>query len=473
MAHDAMRSAVPMTIQTTPTSMRTLALSRTELGDWLRLVGTPGVRRAQVRRLLAAFGPPPAVFAAPPAALAKVVGNATAAVLLAAPGRDHAEYVARTDAWRDHPARHVLTLADPAYPPALLQTPDPPPLLYVEGHLHWLRTPAIAVVGSRHASAQGLAHAHAFAQALAQAGMTVISGLALGIDGAAHQGALTVNGATVAVLGTGIDRLYPARHRALARELAAHGALLTEWPLGTPPRPGHFPQRNRLIAGLARGVLVVEAAARSGSLITAHLATEMGRDVFAIPGSIHSALTKGCHSLIREGAKLVESVDDVLDEFDDLRPPLCNIGRAQAVAPGLDEHPAVDPAPADLRPARRGAGPVQPEPERPRAFAADLDADAQSVLRALGHDAAAVDLLGARSGLDPARIQSALLQLELAGLISVLPCGRIAPRVAAAPQRVPTGRRRRHDAAAPTESPVNLSLDLSPANDNAAPGIEP
>ncbi len=438
--------------------MHAAALDRAELGDWLRLVDTPGVRRAQVRRLLAAFGLPQAVFAASPAALATVVGPVAAGALLAATGRGHAESLARADDWRNHPNCQLLTLADPAYPPALLQTPDPPPLLYVEGCLHWLHAPAIAVVGSRHASAQGLAHARAFAQALAHAGLTVISGLALGIDGAAHQGALAANGATVAVLGTGVDRVYPERHRGLARELAERGALLSEWPLGAAPLPSHFPQRNRLIAGLARGVLVVEATARSGSLITARLATEMGRDVFAIPGSIHSALSKGCHSLIKEGAKLIESVDDVLEEFGSLPAPACD---------------ARDPA-------------------RPLAA---LDTDAQAVLHALGHDAAAVDLLSARCELDPARVQTALLQLELAQRVSVLPCGRIAPLITppitlsgthrsdpAIRQQAPARRETRQRdarvscAASPAVSPdisPNLSLDLSPPSDTTASEIEP
>jgi len=379
--------------------MHSTKLDRTELGHWLRLVGTPGVSRTQVRRLLAAFGIPQVIFSATPATLGAVIGKAAARALLLAPPPDLPERIARTEDWYQQPGSHLLTLTDPAYPPALRTTPDPPPLLYVQGQLRWLHEPALAIVGSRHASPQGVALARVFARAFAQAGLSVISGLALGIDGAAHQGALDANGATVAVLGTGVDRVYPAQHTALARALAQRGALLSEWPLGSAPLASHFPQRNRLIAGLARGVLVVEAAARSGSLITAHLANEMGRDVFAIPGSIHTALTKGCHRLIKEGAKLVESVEDVLDELSGL-----NLSGPRA-------------EPTRVAPPTEGS---TPDPSA-------LDADARAVWEALGHDAAAADLLGVRSGLAPARLQSALLQLELAGLVHTLPCGRVAP----------------------------------------------
>jgi len=379
--------------------MRTLTLSEIEVAAWLRLTTTPGISRALARSLLAALGVPQNIFAASHSVLSAIAGRAAASAVQQAPPPELAARVAATVAWLAQADCHLVTLADPAYPPMLLNSADPPILLYVRGRLRLLHTPALAMVGSRHASAQGLANAHNFAAALAHAGLTIVSGMALGIDGAAHQGALAAGGTTVAVVGTGVNRVYPSRHGALAQQLAQRGALISEWPLDAPPLPGHFPQRNRLIAGLARAVLVVEAAAQSGSLITARLANEMGRDVYAIPGSIHATLTKGCHHLIKEGAKLVESVEDVLQELGWTAEPSC--------------------------------APTEPNPGGLQAAAAPdslpLDADAKRVLGALGHDAAAPDLLAERTGLSAGRLQAALLALELAGRIALLPCGRIAP----------------------------------------------
>ena len=287
-------------------------------------------------------------------------------------------------AWLEDPANRILTPADRNYPQRLLQIPDPPPLLYVKGRSELLSRPALAIVGSRNATAQGIANAEAFARTLSDAGLTIVSGLALGADAAAHRGGLAGASSSVAVLGTGADLVYPARNRTLAHELAARGALVSEFPLGTRPLSGNFPRRNRLISGLALGCLVVEAAADSGSLITARLAAEQGREVFAIPGSIHSPLAKGCHLLIKQGAKLAESARDILEELQMPAP------EAAAAAP-----------------------------------AAPLEARAARLLEALGADACDRDTLAARSRLQPAELAALLTQLELDGHVATLPGGLI------------------------------------------------
>jgi DNA processing protein len=350
-----------------------------ELAAWLKLSLAPGLGAEELRRLLLAFRDPHKILAASRAELERHVPHAARAL-----EADTSAALQRTARWLDDPAHHVITLADERYPRQLLELPDSPPLLYVEGRVELLARPAIAIVGSRQATAQGVANAEAFARALAAAGLTIVSGLALGIDAAAHRGGLAAPASSLAVLGTGIDVVYPARNRALAQELAARGALVTELPLGTRPLAAHFPRRNRLISGLALGCLVVEAAAGSGSLITARLALEQGREVFAIPGSIHSPLSKGCHALIKQGAKLVESAQDVLEELR---------------LPGL--------APPALR-----------HPERARA------ADAQRLLEALGHDPCDLETLAARSGLAAARLAALLTELELEGAVEALPGGR-------------------------------------------------
>ncbi|MFN3956962.1 MAG: DNA-processing protein DprA [Tepidimonas ignava] len=354
--------------------------------DWLRLMATDGVGPATARRLLAAFGPPGAVLAQSAAALAKVVGEALAQRVRAEPD-GWAVLRARTAAWLDQPDHHLLALGDDAYPPALLNTPDPPPLLHVVGDWRALHSPrALAIVGSRHPTAQGSANARAFARALAERGVCVVSGLAAGIDGAAHEGALDGGGPTVAVVGTGLDRVYPARHRALAQRIATQGCLVSEYALGTPPLAPHFPRRNRIIAGLTQGTLVVEAALDSGSLITAEQAMHMGREVFAIPGSIHAPQSRGCHALIRQGAKLVETVQHIEEELQ-----------------GVWGAPVAPPsAPAD------------------EASAHD---DADPVLRALGYDPTPLDVLQARCGWDTAALQAHLLTLELDGHVARLPGG--------------------------------------------------
>ena len=283
------------------------------LALWLALGHIPGLGNAGICQLLAKFGSPKAIFSANMSQLREVVDTEIAqkisnGVLLEAiqPSLD----------WLKKDNAHLVTLADEAYPQKLLEISNPPAMLYALGNLHWLNHPSIAMVGSRSATPQGEKNAENFAQSLCDGGLCVVSGMALGIDGAAHRGALKSNGATIAVVGTGLDIVYPARHRDLAHKIAERGLIISEFPLGTPSKAQNFPRRNRLISGLSLGCLVVEANVDSGSLITARLAAEQGREVFAIPGSIHSAVSKGCHLLIKQGAKLVESTSDILEEIN-------------------------------------------------------------------------------------------------------------------------------------------------------------
>lgn len=353
-----------------------------ELGGWLRLLLTPGVGRDTARRLLATFGSAQAMFDASPAARAACVGPAQRDALGVEPDGWRAQCDAAAAWLASDGERRIVTLGDALYPAALLHTPDPPLLLFLHGRVERLARDALAIVGSRHPTPQGRDNARAFAAHFSRAGWCVVSGLAAGIDGAAHEGALDGDGdgGTIAVLGTGIDRIYPARHRTLTHRIAHDGLLVSEFPLGTPPLPPNFPQRNRVIAALARGTLVVEAALQSGSLITARLAAESGREVFAIPGSIHSPLSRGCHALIKQGAKLVETADDVLAEFGAPRPPAATTGATPAA----------------------GADPL---------------------LDALGHDPATLDALCARTGWSAAALAARLLELELDGHVQRLPGG--------------------------------------------------
>ncbi|MDR0633636.1 MAG: DNA-processing protein DprA [Azoarcus sp.] len=379
-------------------------MARAELAAWLRFALSP-VSPARQRKLLAVFGLPGHVFAQSRANLADVVGADAADALLA--GADPGALDAAL-AWAGEPGNHLLTLADDGYPRALLEIADPPPVLYVKGDPALLGLPALAMVGARTASAQGEANAEAFARSLGAAGLVIVSGLALGIDAAAHRGAFAAEGGrTVAVVGTGLDRIYPARNAGLAREIAARGALVSEFPLGTPPLPRNFPRRNRLIAGLSLGVLVVEAAPNSGSLITARLAAEAGREVFAIPGSIHSPLARGCHRLIRQGAKLVETAEDVLEELrgrldGELLPQPARTGR-----------PSSRRAPAEGRTPRSGM-PAVP---------ANLAPEAVRILDALGDDGRDIDSLALAVGLGVETLQAHLLTLELAGVVVRRPGG--------------------------------------------------
>ena len=359
-----------------------------EFAAWFRLLETPGVGRDTARRLLAACGSPDAVFAARPATLRQLVSGAVVEALQREPETLAPRLAAARHWLRGGADRCVLTLGDAAYPPRLLQTVDPPLLLYVQGDKGRLAAPAIAVVGSRHPTPQGADNARAFAQALSAQGYVVVSGLAEGIDGAAHEGALgaAAGGAgTVAVVGTGLDRVFPPRHRELAHRIAAQGALVSEFAPGTPALPEHFPQRNRIIAGLTLGTLVVEAALRSGSLITARLATEAGREVFAIPGSIHAPQSKGCHALLKQGAKLVETAHDILEELRGVQ--------------------------AD-RPVQAALPLAEPE-----------SAPADALLQALGHDPVTLDALMARTGAGAAELTVRLLELELQGSVARLPGG--------------------------------------------------
>lgn len=286
-----------------------------ELAAWVRFDRTMGVGPATARKLLGAIGLPEEIFASSYSALSKLVPHQVAQALLAPPADTLLALIDKTVAWASQPGNHVLTLADAAYPAKLLEISDPPIMLYVKGQVALLTAPSLAIIGSRDATAEGLGNAERFGDALSQAGLTIVSGLALGIDAMAHKGALRGKGSTVAVIGTGADLVYPARNRELAHKIAENGCIVSEFALGTPALEGNFPRRNRIISGLAQGTLVVEAAARSGTLITARMAAEQGREMFAIPGSIHSPLSKGCHQLIRQGAKLVESAQDVLEEL--------------------------------------------------------------------------------------------------------------------------------------------------------------
>lgn len=355
---------------------------RDELAGWLRLLLTPGLGPRERRELLRSFGSPQDIFDAPRGAHAQALSPAAAA-LLGEPPEALSALVDATWQWlqssSDGP-RNLIALGDPLYPAALLEVADPPLLLHAVGRTELLATPSLGIVGSRNPTPQGNENARAFARSLSRAGLTIVSGLALGIDGAAHEGALDGCGSTIAVLGTGIDLVYPKRHLELANRIAREGLLLSECPLGSPPLAQHFPQRNRIIAGLSMGTLVVEAAVQSGSLITARLASEAGREVFAIPGSIHSPQSRGCHALIRQGAKLVESAADVLEEL---------------------RLPAVVPPPRQLEP--------RSEP----------------LLEAMGFDALTLDELAARTGIAPSDLSARLLELELSGDVARLPGQRI------------------------------------------------
>jgi DNA processing protein len=371
-----------------------------DLRAWLQLVLTPGVGPAAARRLLAALGSPQAVLHAAPDTL-KALTTPRERKGLATGVPELPAWWAKAQAWlQGGPNRGVLSLACPAYPRSLLQDEvDPPLLLWWEGDLALLGAPAVALVGSRHATPQGLADARAFALALSEAGLTVVSGLAEGIDGAAHRGALdaaataagATAGRTVAVVGTGLDTVYPRKHAALAQAIAAQGLMLSEFAPGTPPKADHFPRRNRLVAGLSRGTLVVEAAVQSGSLITARLASEMGREVMAIPGSIHAPQARGCHALIRQGARLVETVADVLEELQ--------WGGARA---------------PDTAAAAQASG------EAPSGHAHAPDTS-DPILQAMGHGPISQEALSARTGLGPAELGARLLELELMGEVARLP----------------------------------------------------
>ncbi len=355
---------------------------------WLALRRLPGVGARTQRELLEHFGSIENIFSASRGQLEQVLAGKGEAINAILAGPEAGAFQTELE-WLDQSDHHLLVWSDADYPPLLREIADPPVLLYVMGIRQVLSSPQVAIVGSRNPSPMGRENAQAFARSLAGTGLTITSGLALGVDGAAHRSALAAGGATIAVAGTGLDRVYPAWHRDLAHEIIKHGALVSEFALGTPPLPENFPIRNRIISGLSLGTLVVEAALQSGSLITARLATEQGREVFAIPGSIHAPQARGCHALIRQGAKLVETAQDILEELA----PLASV--AHRIAP---DNAAPTPA---------------------------LDAPMAALLQQIGHDPVSVDALIERSGLTADAVSSMLLQMELNGLVSSCPGGKV------------------------------------------------
>lgn len=357
------------------------------LSDWLTVYHAPGVGAVMFRRLLERYGNPAAILAAPAGTLAGLglTGDTIDALRRADPRTIEPDLE-----WADRPGNRIITCHDPLWPALLEELPDAPALLYVHGDAGLLGEPQLAIVGSRNPTPSGLQTAREFARHLAAAGLVITSGLALGIDAAGHEGALDAGAPTIAVMGTGLDRVYPARHRDLARTIARHGALVSEFPVGTPPLAENFPRRNRIISGLSLGTLVVEAALRSGSLISARCAVEQGREVFAIPGSIHNPLARGCHALIRQGAKLVETASDIIDELG----PLAGA-------------------------CRTAAAPDAGTPDTPR----PLSAEYSQLIELIGFDATSVDRLVAASGLTPAEVSSMLLQLEMEGYVAASPGG--------------------------------------------------
>jgi len=347
---------------------------------WLRLGLIAELTPTGFRKLLASLSTPESICAADHATLARIVSDEVAAAILRGPDPRRLDAAQR---WLEDPVNRLLTFADDTYPRLLLEITDPPPLLYVKGNPALLDHASLAMVGSRNATQQGRSNAEAFARELSEGGFTIISGLAIGIDAAAHTGGLSASSSSIAVVGTGLDIVYPARNRDLAHQLAGEGALVSEFALGTPALASNFPRRNRLISGLSRGCLVVEAALKSGSLITARYALEQGRDVFAIPGSIHSPLSKGCHLLIKQGAKLVESSRDILEELG------AAVHESGAIIAAEDEITSDNP-----------------------------------VLAALGFDPLDLDTLCRHSGLTPDTASAMLLTLELEGVVSRLPGGK-------------------------------------------------
>ena len=363
--------------------------------NWLRLLHAEGIGPSRYNLLLDTFGSPAEVFQATDAQLRSTGLTQDLIRLLRAVD----EATIETDlVWAEHPGHHILTLDDPAYPELLRSIDTPPPVLYVMGDPEVLRHPGIGIVGSRNPTPSGREIAFDFARELAGYGLCITSGLAMGIDTAAHKGALKADGITIAVAATGLDRVYPSSNRGLAHQIVEQGALISEFPIGTEVRAGHFPRRNRIISGLSLGTLVVEAALRSGSLITARLAMEQGREVLAIPGSINNPLARGCHQLLREGARLVESAADILEELADRIP-----------APSLPEKPEKDL-------------PTNPD---------ELDQDHANLLEKMGYDPISIDQLVQHCGLTAEEVSSMLLIMELEGRVAALPGGfyqRLKPR---------------------------------------------
>lgn len=355
--------------------------SSTQLHHWLALRFTPGIGPVCFSQLLEFFPDPTAVFKASHAELSKIGLSAT---LISALQKPDWAAVEKNIRWAEQKNNHILTYHDSHYPLLLKHTVGAPAVLFIQGDVALLQTHQLALVGSRNPSPFGRDTARYFAQHLSTAGLTITSGLALGIDGASHKGALEVTGKTIAVLGSGLDTIYPRSHQKLAEEIAAKGALVSEYPLGTPPKSANFPQRNRLVCGLSLGVLVIEATLRSGSLITARLAADQGREVFAIPGSIHNPLARGCHFLIRQGAKLVETAQDIMEELSALT----------GIAPIANNMPVEDKLPKVL------------------------DKDYQHLLDQIGFEATSIDQLVERTGFSVQIVTSMVMMLELQGQVS-------------------------------------------------------
>lgn len=374
-----------------------------DLEFWLALNRVAGLGPGRAKCLLEHFGGPRPIFDASESALIAQNVSPVARQSLQSPPWSGVE---GDRSWLEGAGHHVVTLADPRYPQRLAEIADPPPVLFVSGSLGILAQPQLAIVGSRNPTAAGRDIAGSFSRAFASTGLVVTSGLALGIDAAAHRGALDGGGHTIAVMGSGAGLVYPHQHRTLAREAAAHGAVVTEFGVGTPPRAQNFPRRNRVISGLSLGVLVVEAARKSGSLTTARCALEQGREVFAIPGSIHNPLAKGCHSLIRAGAKLVETVEDVLEE----------------IAHQCEVQPTTAPENTWNFDIASGGNPI------------GLDEDYALLLDSMAYDRVTVDTLVGRTGLTAEVVSSMLLILELKGLVAPEP-GGFYSRTARPPQR--------------------------------------
>ncbi|SHF62932.1 DNA protecting protein DprA [Lampropedia hyalina DSM 16112] len=410
-----------------------------DIAPWLRLLHTPGVGAVSAAALLKAFGTPAQIFRQPVAALAEHVGLAKARALQAEPPNWEQERE-KARIWLQQPqesdaqgvpvtARAIWTLHDPRYPPALREIADPPVLLYVQGKPQWLcgqslwheqMLAAVAMVGSRSPTPQGILNARQMANQLQQMGMVVVSGLALGIDAAAHEGALQqpveLAPPTIAVLGTGIDRIYPRQNLALAQAIARHGLVVSEQPLGTAPQAHHFPRRNRIVTGICQGTLVVEAALKSGSLISARLALEQGREVFAIPGSIHSVHARGCNGLIKQGARLVESVQDILDELPQVFERLEGLRGSVASTDPVPEisHSSVKDHPVPISAALVKA---------PAPIVSSVQTTHARLLDAMGTEPVSLDTLEARLGYSAAELLAQLLELELEGDVQRMPGG--------------------------------------------------
>ena len=346
---------------------------------FLALLSTPSTATQKIHAWLAQTGDLPALFKENATSLAALGFSERERQALVSPAWAAVDKALR---WAELPSHHLITWLDARYPPLLREISDPPWALFVVGSVEVLTKPAVAIVGSRAASLRGMQHAEEFAQAFAASQLSVVSGLARGIDAAAHRGALTAQGLTLAVMGTGVDTIYPAAHKALAQQIAGQGALVTEFLNDVRPRPEHFPRRNRIIAGLSLGVLVVEAHLKSGSLITARLAAEQNREVFAIPGPIYHPGSRGCHALLRQGAKLVETPHDVLEEF------------------GLQAMPT------KLVPAK--------------SMLASAEA---ALLVCIDYEITPLDVILLRSGLTAAAVSSMLLALELSGYVLAVPGG--------------------------------------------------